>query len=110
MRKQTQPALWLTAPFFVAVAAHDRPVRKVKWIKELSALATGGWDNVVRFWDCRAPKPGAEVALPDRCYGMDARYPLLVVATAERKIGMFDLRKLGEMRAFSFILSLTIPL
>ena len=35
--------------------------------------------------------------MPDRAYAMDCRFPLLVVATAERKIGMFDCRKLGNV-------------
>jgi len=77
------------------VAAHDKPIRKVKWVKEFPGLVTAGWDKKCHFWDCRQPKPAASVELPDRVYAMDCVYPLLTVATAERKIGLFDCRKLG---------------
>ena len=38
------------------VAQHDKPIRRVKWIKEFPGLVTGGWDNRVSFWDPRQPK------------------------------------------------------
>ena len=76
------------------VAQHEKPIRKVKWVKELPGLVTAGWDNSCKFWDCRQPKPVASLDLPERAFAMDCVFPLLVVATAERKIGMFDCRKL----------------
>ncbi|KAJ3876295.1 WD40-repeat-containing domain protein [Lentinula edodes] len=56
------------------VAQHAGPVKIVKW-----------------YWDVRAPSPIATVKLPERCYALDARYPLMVAATAERRILTFDL-------------------
>lgn len=88
----------LRAQKLVQVAAHDKPIRRVKWVKEFPGLVTCGWDRTVRFWDTRQPKPVAQFELPERAYAMDARFPLMVVATAERKIGLFDLRKLGTTR------------
>lgn len=35
----------------------------------------------------------ATVPLSERCYAMDVRHPLLVVATADRNIHVFDMRK-----------------
>lgn len=45
----------------------------------------------LQYWDLRSPNPIATVALPERCYSMDVTYPLLVVATAERHIQVFNL-------------------
>lgn len=39
----------------------------------------------------RSPTPVATVQLPERCYSMDVQYPLMVVATAERNIQIFNL-------------------
>lgn len=95
------------------VALHDKPVRKIKWVTEMNVLVTGGWDNRVRLWDCRSSKPGFDIPLPERCYALDVKSFTMVVATAgssffvvfvlvvvetrhislDRKIGMFDLRK-----------------
>ncbi|KDQ16126.1 hypothetical protein BOTBODRAFT_157397 [Botryobasidium botryosum FD-172 SS1] len=77
------------------VAAHDAPVRCVKWINAPSGgvLATGSWDKTVKYWDTRNPQPVATLQLPERCYSMDVAYPLLVVATAERHIVVCHLEK-----------------
>lgn len=75
------------------VAQHDAPVKVVKWIEtpQGGILATGSWDKTVKYWDMRSPTPVATVQLPERCYSMDVQYPLMVVATAERHIQIFNL-------------------
>jgi len=39
----------------VQVAAHDAPVKVVRWIKapNYTALMSGSWDKTVKFWDTR---------------------------------------------------------
>ncbi|KAI9142924.1 WD40-repeat-containing domain protein [Paraphysoderma sedebokerense] len=67
----------------VQVAAHDAPIRHVRWADETSTvLATGSWDKTVKYWDLRSPTPVAQVSLPERVYAMDVIFPLLVVGTA----------------------------
>ncbi|KAG0705704.1 WD40-repeat-containing domain protein [Suillus ampliporus] len=75
------------------VAQHDGPVKVVKWIEtpQGGILATGSWDKTVKYWDMRSPTPVATVQLPERCYSMDVQYPLMVVATADRHIQIFNL-------------------
>ncbi|KAG8905911.1 hypothetical protein FRB99_007991 [Tulasnella sp. 403] len=74
------------------VAAHDEPIKAVKWVDAQGGiLATGSWDKTLKYWDLRSPTPIASVTLPERCYSMDIQYPLLVVATAEKHIQMFNL-------------------
>jgi WD40 repeat protein len=55
------------------VAAHEKPIRKVKWAKEFPALVTGSWDKTCKFWDLRASTPQANVDLPERLYAMDVK-------------------------------------
>ncbi|KAI0692235.1 Poly(A)+ RNA export protein [Cytidiella melzeri] len=89
------------------VAQHDAPIRNVRWIDSPHGgiLATGGWDKKLKYWDLRTPNPVATVELPERCYSMDVKYPLLVVATANRHIQTFDLNN-----PTTPILSITSPL
>ncbi len=74
-------------------------------------LVTGGWDRNIRVWDIRSPTPAVSsllnhlrvgvswrawrlqlsVACPERVYAMDAKYPLMVVACADKKIYLFNL-------------------
>ncbi|KDQ59327.1 hypothetical protein JAAARDRAFT_34068 [Jaapia argillacea MUCL 33604] len=75
------------------VAAHDAPVKVVKWIESPQGgiLATGSWDKTVKYWDLRSAQPVGTVNLPERCYSMDVTYPLMVVGTAERHLQIFNL-------------------
>ena len=73
------------------VAQHDAPVRHCAFIPEMNLLVTGGWDKQLRYWDCRQPGPAFSYTLPERCYALDVKHPLLVVGTADRHILVFNL-------------------
>ncbi|RKP26732.1 WD40-repeat-containing domain protein [Syncephalis pseudoplumigaleata] len=75
------------------IAQHDAPIRSMRWVDTAGQpiLATGGWDKMLKYWDCRQPNPVASVQLPERCYTMDALFPLLVVGCADRHIQIFNL-------------------
>ncbi|OLY80480.1 Poly(A)+ RNA export protein [Smittium mucronatum] len=77
------------------VAAHDAPIRCVRFVEAPGSaspiLVTGSWDKTIKYWDLRSQAPIGTVTLPERCYAMDAIHPLLVVATADKKVLVFDL-------------------
>jgi len=75
------------------VAAHDAPIKVVKWIDtpQASILVTGSWDKTIKYWDLRSSTPIATLNLPERLYSLDVQYPLMVAATAERHILIFNL-------------------
>ena len=50
----------------------------------MNSLVTGSWDKTLKYWDLRTPNPQATIQLPERCYGLDVQYPLMVVITADR--------------------------
>lgn len=79
----------------VTVAAHDREVKCVADVEQNGLLATASWDKSLRYWDPRTPTgvPQGVVVLPERAYAMDVRGPLMVLALAERKLMIFDVRK-----------------
>mmetsp|Transcript_1092 Transcript_1092/g.3315 ORF Transcript_1092/g.3315 Transcript_1092/m.3315 type:complete len:361 (+) Transcript_1092:230-1312(+) len=74
-----------------AVGKHDAPVKSIFHVPEINCVVTGSWDKTIRAWDLRQPNPAATIRLPERCYAMDCRHPLVVVGTAERKICIYDL-------------------
>uniref|UniRef100_A0A7R9XVW1 Anaphase-promoting complex subunit 4 WD40 domain-containing protein n=1 Tax=Prasinoderma coloniale TaxID=156133 RepID=A0A7R9XVW1_9VIRI len=74
------------------VGQHDAPICSMAWIEELKLLATGSWDKTVKYWDTRSPTPAHTQQLPERCYAMDVRQSLMVVATAERHICIINLK------------------
>lgn len=73
--------------------AHDQPVRSMRWVStgNMQTLVTGSWDKTLKYWDLRSPQPLATVQLPERCYSLDAAGELMVVATAERHVLVFNL-------------------
>lgn len=75
----------------VQVAAHDAPIRHLAWVPELSLLVTAGWDKSLRYWDTRSPTPALAVQLPERAYALSVTHPLLVCATAERHVLVYNL-------------------
>ncbi len=64
------------------VAKHDSPVRHCFFVPQLGStggmLVSGGWDKTLRYWDLRQAQPAFKQDLPERVYGMDIKYPLLV--------------------------------
>lgn len=71
---------------FQQVGQHGAGVKSVFFVPELNQLLTGSWDKTMKFWDLRSPNPTFTYNLPERCYAMDVRGDLLVVATANRHI------------------------
>jgi len=85
--------LWPVGQAATVIGAHNGPVRAMFFVEELGTLCSGSWDKTLRYWDGRSPNATATVPLPERLYAMDVLFPLAVVATAERHVVIFDLRK-----------------
>ncbi|KAL2349086.1 hypothetical protein Fmac_003086 [Flemingia macrophylla] len=83
----------------MTVAMHDAPVKDIAWIPEMNLLATGSWDKtlnescgVVRYWDTRQSNPVHTQQLPERCYALTVKHPLMVVGAADRNLIVFNLQ------------------
>ncbi|CAZ85703.1 unnamed protein product [Tuber melanosporum] len=78
------------------VAAHDDPIRSVRWFTPPGANAqmvvTGSWDKTIKYWDLRQQQPVCLVKLPERVYTMDVSRDLLVVGTAEKHLQIINLK------------------
>eukprot|EP00271_Cylindrocystis_brebissonii_P015823 TRINITY_DN3885_c0_g3_i1.p1 TRINITY_DN3885_c0_g3~~TRINITY_DN3885_c0_g3_i1.p1 ORF type:complete len:351 (-),score=36.58 TRINITY_DN3885_c0_g3_i1:1338-2390(-) len=74
------------------VGTHDAPIKDVAWVPGMNVLVTASWDKTLKYWDTRQPTPAHTQQLPDRAYSLSVRSPLLVVATADRNIVVFNLQ------------------
>lgn len=77
------------------VAIHDAAIKCTSQVTSVNSFATAGWDKLLRYWDVRSPTgtPLLNVQLSERPYAMDVRGPVMVLALADRKIAIFDVRK-----------------
>lgn len=77
------------------VAAHDQPIRCVRFIEapvsNAPMLVTGSWDKTVKYWDLRQSSPAATLECQERVYSLDVKDKLMVVATADRYINVVNL-------------------
>jgi len=71
---------------------HQAPIKEILFLEGYNLVATASWDKTLRYWDCRSPQAVATINLPERAYAMDALPPLLVVATADRHVVVYDLK------------------
>uniref|UniRef100_A0A1D1Y7Y8 Rae1-like protein At1g80670 n=1 Tax=Anthurium amnicola TaxID=1678845 RepID=A0A1D1Y7Y8_9ARAE len=76
----------------VTVAMHDAPIKEIAWIQQMNLLVTGSWDKTLKYWDTRQANPVHTQQLPERCYALTVRYPLMVVGTADRNLIVFNLQ------------------
>lgn len=88
-----QAKMWplLSGGQAVTVGMHEAPIKDIEWIPEMNLLVTGSWDKTLKYWDLRQSNPVHTQMLPERCYGMSIRHPLMVVATADRNVVIFNL-------------------
>jgi len=73
------------------IGTHDAAVKEIAWCDELKMCITGSWDKTLRFWNGTSPTAVATLQLPERVYAMDLKYPMLAVATADKRIVLYNL-------------------
>ena len=68
------------------VAAHEAPVKIVRWVKapNYTALMTGSWDKTLKFWDLRSQNPILSVDLGERCYAADVDVSNILILKRDR--------------------------
>uniref|UniRef100_A0A1A9V653 WD_REPEATS_REGION domain-containing protein n=1 Tax=Glossina austeni TaxID=7395 RepID=A0A1A9V653_GLOAU len=79
------------------VGDHDAPIRCAESVNSVSGILTGSWDKTVKLWDMRAKHC---VGIYEHCngkiYSMSANEEKIVLATSDRTVLVWDLRKMEE--------------
>merc|ERR1719382_153403 len=78
------------------IGQHVAPVKEVFSVDEMNMVVSGSWDKTLRFWNCQQPTHIATLQLPERCYCMDVKFPLLVVGCAERHLLIYNLQTIQQ--------------
>lgn len=87
---------------------HAAPVKALVWNKTINAAITGSWDKTIALFDPRKATHVASnndfksatsarvggLSLSERVHAMDNRDEIVAVATADRKVTLYDLRNL----------------
>eukprot|EP01094_Clydonella_sp_ATCC50884_P018513 TRINITY_DN342_c0_g1_i1.p1 TRINITY_DN342_c0_g1~~TRINITY_DN342_c0_g1_i1.p1 ORF type:complete len:336 (-),score=95.56 TRINITY_DN342_c0_g1_i1:164-1171(-) len=91
-----RPQAWdLNSDQMVDIAVHDQPTRCIIQVPgQENLICTGSWDGTIRYWDFRAAtgEPALSLNMGERVYCMDAVGELLVVALANRKVVIYNLK------------------
>ncbi|KII74388.1 Mitotic checkpoint protein BUB3 [Thelohanellus kitauei] len=77
---------------FKRLGTHDNAVRCVRYSSSTNSLLSGSWDFTVKGWDLRDHTNSFTVPQENKVYSMSVVDSTLVVATANRKILIWDLR------------------
>ena len=61
--------------------------------------------SLSRYWDLRQSNPAHVQQLPDRCYALTVKHPLMVVGTADRNLIVFNLQnpQVNNLNLISYI-------
>lgn len=77
------------------LGAHEKAVRCVCYSPESNVLITGSWDSTIKIWDLRTMRCVGCHQQPERVYSMAITGDRLLVATAGRKVWIWNIRNLG---------------
>ncbi|XP_035912146.1 mitotic checkpoint protein BUB3 [Anopheles stephensi] len=87
----------LNASAEVTLGNHTAGVKCVEYSSKLNTILTGSWDRTVKLWDVREKEcVGTYDQSNGKVYSMSSIDEKLVVATSERKVLIWDLRKMDS--------------
>lgn len=74
---------------------HNEAIRCVHYAPETNLIITGSWDKTVKLWDPRSFKCVGTYEQAGKVYSLDTSGDRLVVATAGRRVCIWDLRSMN---------------
>lgn len=78
------------------MAQRQMAVAQVHWCPVMNVLYALSWDRTITIWDGKQPNPVMTNNLDLKPHYMSVNFPMMAVATANRKIAVYDLNKLRQ--------------
>lgn len=79
------------------IGTHNDAIKCVEMASKVNGILTGSWDRTVKLWDTREKEcVGTYEQNNGKVYSMNCIDEKLVVATSERKVIIWDLRKMEQ--------------
>jgi mRNA export factor len=80
----------------VNMAQRSMAVAQVHWCSAMNVLYAMSWDRTITIWDGKQPNPIMTSTVDLKPHYMSVNFPMMAVATANRKIVVYDLNKLRQ--------------
>ncbi|XP_060527059.1 mitotic checkpoint protein BUB3 [Cylas formicarius] len=77
------------------VGSHNNAIKCVEHCPELNCILTGSWDHHVKLWDNRTSACAGNYNQSDKVFSMSVCGEKLLVATAGRKVLVWDIRNMS---------------
>lgn len=79
------------------VGQHNEAIKCVEYAEMVNGILTGSWDTTIKLWDMREKRcVGTYEQSNGKVYSMSVIDEKIVVATSERKVLLWDLRKMEQ--------------
>ncbi|CAD6198718.1 unnamed protein product [Caenorhabditis auriculariae] len=76
------------------LGTHAMPVRCMEYSSQSGLIVSGGWDSQIKLWDARSYAAAQVASASGRVYALDVNKDMVLVGTKERKIHIFDIRRM----------------
>ena len=92
----------------INIGQRTMAVAQVHWCDTMNVLYAMSWDRSISIWDGKQQNPAMVSTLDVKPHYMSVAFPMMVVATANRRIYAFDLNRLrqGSFQAITNVESL----
>ncbi|GAB0094848.1 BUB3 [Sergentomyia squamirostris] len=81
------------------LGTHESAVKCVEYAGKINAILTGSWDKTIKLWDSRDAKcVGTYEQTNGKVYALAVVDEKIAVATADRKVLIWDLRNMGQFQ------------
>ncbi|PAV61074.1 hypothetical protein WR25_21748 [Diploscapter pachys] len=80
----------------INLGGHSLGIRCMEFSNRHELIVSGSWDSTIKLWDIRHRQGTIEAKVSDRVYAMDVNNDKILVGTKDRKIFLYDIRRMDN--------------
>lgn len=73
------------------IGAHSAGCKELVYYSKMNLMISGGWDNLIHFWDLRSPNPAFSLTMSNKIFAMSLTNELFVVGMDKLKVCYFNM-------------------